>query len=140
MSISSTIAKIQSLLAGAGLVKTAFTDRFPARVNPSDLPASVVFPMRATWEHQAVGYNRATRTYKVQILVRPVAQGVAWDDGYGACIQILESAGALFLSHLDLDQTVDHIAQITDNGIELITLGGMEFWVINLLLTCVEKG
>jgi hypothetical protein len=105
---------------------------------------ALVWPGEATWNMQAIDLKRQERTYIVRVYVQPVAQGVAGpDQGYQACVAMIEAVGRAYLGDLTLGGAVDHIAGLRDSGVSgggfELQWGGVPYWGFVYRVTVVEK-
>ena len=122
MTVLSTYAKIQSLVAASSGITSAPTV-MPTALNDVDLPCSLCFPGAATLQLQAAGLHRSDRLYTLRVFVKPVAQGAGVDEGFQEVLPIIQALGLAFNQNVGLDNTVDHISELRDSGVR----GDMEY-------------
>ena len=143
MTVSTTLTALQAkhlAITGINSAPTAI----PGNLDGVRLPVVLVWPGEATWDMAAIGLRRQDRTYIVRVYVQPVAQGVAGpDQGYQACVALLEDFGAAYMADLSLGGAVDHISAVQDSG---VSGGGFElqwaqvpYWGFVYRVTVVEK-
>ena len=143
MTVSATVTALQTLHASISGVAEAPT-AMPSNPDQVRLPCALVWPADAEWHMQAIGLKRQERTYIVRVFVQPVAKGIAGpDEGYQACITLLEDFGAAYLADITLGSAVDNIRAISDSGVsgggfELVW-GNVPYWGFVYRVTVVEK-
>lgn len=143
MSITTMISALQTVhktITGVTSAPTAM----PSNLNTAVQPIVLVWPGEATWAPQALGYDRQDRTYEVRCYVQPVGQDKAGpENGYAACITLLQRFGEKYLDDLTLGGVADHIASMTDSGVlgggPEMTFAGVAYWGFVFRLTIVEK-
>jgi len=139
MSITATVAAFQTLHLTISGVVTAPT-ALPGSVNEVELPLALTKPDEATWVEQAIGLKRQNRIYVVFCLVAPVALGKDMPDtGFKACLPLLQAFGETYLSHRTLNGAVDHLDNIRDGGVEILTYAGINYHGFVFHVDTVEK-
>jgi len=138
MTVQATVAAFQALhRAIAGV--TSAPAALPGSANETDLPLVITKPAEATWSQQAVGLKRQERAYLVYCLVAPVALGDAPDTGFQACLPLLQAFGEAYLNDLSLGGAVDHLGEVADGGVEVLTFAGVHYHGFIYRVTAVEK-
>ena len=143
MTVLATIAALQTKHLTVSGIKSAPT-AMPGNLDQVTLPAVLVWPGEATWDMQAIGLKRQERTYIVRCFVQAVAQGIAGpDQGYQACVGLLDDFGRAYLGDLTLGGAVDHIAGLRDSGVSGggfdLKWGDVPYWGFVYRLTAIEK-
>ncbi|MFA5635964.1 MAG: hypothetical protein WC977_08660 [Anaerovoracaceae bacterium] len=143
MTVLTTVAALQTLhrtIAGVASAPTAM----PSNADQARLPVALVWPGEATWQLQAIDLKRQERTYVVRCYVQPVAQGIAGpDEGYQACVALLDDFGRAYLGDPTLGGAVDHITALRDSGVSgggfELRWGEVPYWGFVYRVTVVEK-
>ncbi len=143
MTVSTTLTALQTKHAGITGIASAPT-AIPGNLDGVKLPVALTWPAEATWDMQSIGLRRQERTYIVRVYVQAVAQGIAGpDQGYQACVALLEDFGAAYMADLSLGGAVDHISAVRDSGVsgggfELLW-GQVPYWGFVYRVSVVEK-
>ena len=143
MTVSATIAALQTIhktITGVVSAPTAM----PSNLDQVTLPAALVWPGEATWDMQAIGLKRQERSYIVRVFVQAVAQGITGpDQGYQACVGLLQSFGAKYLADITLGGVADHITALRDSGVSgggfELMWGQVPYWGFVYRVSVVEK-
>ena len=143
MTVLATVAALQTMhlaITGVASAPTAM----PSSPDQVRFPAVLVWPGEAEWQLQAIGLKRQERTYIVRCYVQPVAQGVAGpDQGYQACVALLDDFGRAYLGDPTLGGAVDQIAALRDSGVSgggfELRWGSVPYWGFVYRVTVVEK-
>jgi hypothetical protein len=143
MTVLATIAALQAKHLTISGVKSAPT-AMPGNLDQVTLPVALIWPGEATWNMQAIDLKRQERTYIVRCYVQAVAQGIAGpDQGYQACVALLELFGRAYLSDISLGGAVDHVAALRDSGVSGggfdLQWSGVPYWGFVYRVTVVEK-
>jgi len=140
MSVAATYAKLCSVVAASSGIVTCSTS-LPMALNDAGLPWAVILPGAAEWNEHASGLKRQIRTYTIRVYVKPVAQGLGYDEGFTACLGPLNALGNTILGNVSLDNTVDEIRQpIPDTGIMVLAFNGIDYHGFEYRLQITEKG
>ena len=143
MTVSTTVTALQTLHAAISGVNSAPTT-MPGNLDQVTLPCALVWPGEAEWDFQAISLKRQDRTYIVRVYVQAVAQGIAGpDQGYTACVALLEDFGAAYLGDPSLGGAVDHISAVRDSGVSgggfELQWGQVPYWGFVYRVSVVEK-
>lgn len=137
MSISSIVAALQAkhaLISGV----TSAPATYPASLNAVGLPCALTFPGPAVWDEQTVGHMEQKRTFIVRVYVAPIAQGLGVDQGYQACLTLLESFGQAYQSDRSLGGAVEDVFKVEDDGVQVYPFAGADFHGFEFRLSIIE--
>jgi GNAT superfamily N-acetyltransferase len=150
MTISGTIDLLQTLHASISGVDTApLAAAYPDALNTAHLPLVLTWPETGNWSLEAAGgLRRQDRQYKVQVFVRPVAQGRGIGSVIATCADLLQAFGEAYIDpgHLALaDLPPVHItlktepADLSDTGIAVLTYAGVEYHGFSITVGVYEQ-
>ncbi len=143
MTIATTIAALQALhesIPGVGSAPV----HMPSNLERVPRPIVLIWPDAGSWRLQALELRRQERTYIVRCYVQRVAEGLAgFDEGYDACVSLMEAFGRAYLDDISLGGVVDQITAIADRGVSgggyELTWAQVPWWGFEYRVTVVEK-
>jgi len=141
VSIATTLTKLQTFnLASSGIASAPAV--LPAQLADYVLPCALTFVGPAGWNEHAIGLKRQARMFYIRVYVKPVSQGISLNEGYQACVPILEALGNTYLEDPTLGNTIDHIGtrgEFRDGGIGVLEYAGVPYHGFQLDIEVVDK-
>lgn len=150
MTISGTIDLLQTLHAAiTGVEAAPLAASYPDALNTALLPLVLTWPETGNWSLEAAGgLRRQDRQYKVQVFVRPVAQGRGIGSVIKTCADLLQAFGEAYINPDNLaiaDLPPVHItlkteaSDLSDTGIAVLTYAGVEYHGFSLTVGVYEQ-
>ncbi len=124
-----------------GIVSAPDLAEYPDAIEPMQCPYVMTWPTGGTWDEGAIGMHRDETTFKVLVLIAPVALGIT-----GAVIAnvtaLLDSFRHLYLDYEQIQTlggTVEQCEAITHEGLQVITYAGVEWRGFVLTIPTILK-
>lgn len=143
----STFMQGVTLTGGATALKTVLPNAqngYPRSIQDGDLPMLVIFAEPAIWQTHAITLKRYDRTYRMELFVLPVAQGLDFNEGYTRVPQYLDAIGKAIAGNLMLRTSLYEVTQVQgswrDAGVQQLTpWNGVTYWGSNISIVVTEK-
>lgn len=147
MSVLDTIGLLQARHRTIG-VRAPEPEEYPDSLNRVGLPLVLTFPDRGDWQQQAAaGLRRQDRIYRVQVFVRPTAQGSGLGSAVVLCSELLQQFGELYLEEITIalantpaQATIKTDAgNLSDDGVGVLTYAKTEYYGFEFRVGVYEK-
>lgn len=122
-------------------IKTA-QRKFKGLINDSDLPFLLIRVGPARWTMQTLTWRLYERTYRHEVFVKPVVEGLSgFQEGYEAVLPIMQAFGDYILANLRVNNEIMHISPpFNDSGVvEMGPFGGKTYWGFWVDVPVTEK-
>lgn len=135
--VAAVISAIASTLQAVTQLKRVY-DHVPSSVQTADLPCAYIVQGAAAITQHASGWRRQERTYTVVLVIEPSGQE-RWQAKFANAVSVYEAVMNALTNDWSLNNTVDHIERITDAGVQVVTVAGVEHLGYEIQVTTVLK-
>lgn len=142
MSLDTQRAALQTRHAAiAGIKKAPAT--YPDRINSdTDLPIVLMWPDEGDWWLPAVKHERQDRRWRVQVLVRPVSQGISLNNVMTTLYGLIQAFGTGYVRTPRVSSTIviaTDRGSVVDSGPAVIQFNGTDYHGFEFLVALYER-